>query len=420
MNARQRIELKRSQSRGRLGVIAMLDGEAVTTEIRTERDALLAELRESEPQLQAAIVAEAKDSAERREAGGEGTERRELIAKSELRNYVSAAVTQSQLSGPESELAAACPVSDQVKGQGGVGVPWEAISRKDRPKDEQRADASTALPSAGVQTVEQGFAGRVFAEGAAAFLGVGMVDVPIGEASYFILSAGTAPAFTDAGGVHDATAATLSGKVLEPKRLSAAYVLRLEDLARSAMLEEALRMDLAGALRESLDSAVVKGAANGPDGFLTAGVLPAVPDAAKSEKTFAGFISIAGGGVDGRFARNLREVRLMLAPQSYKAAASALASNGQVSGSDYLLERSGGLVASALIPAPASEIQGGLLSRVGVMGNATAALWSGVSLQIRDEFTKASSGEVRLTAIALFDFAVLRKDAFSAFKVDLS
>ena len=56
MTAQQKIELKRSEIRQRLGAIAEFEGEALTEAVASERDGLMTELRSSESQLQAAIA----------------------------------------------------------------------------------------------------------------------------------------------------------------------------------------------------------------------------------------------------------------------------------------------------------------------------------------------------------------------------
>ena len=44
-------------------------------------------------------------------------------------------------------------------------------------------------------------------------------------------------------------------------------------------------------------------------------------------------------------------------------------------------------------------------------------VWAqGVSLVVRDEFTRANRGEIRLQAIGLWDFAILRSDGFESLK----
>ena len=296
-----------------------------------------------------------------------------------------------------------------------VSVPWAALVPKRRRVErvESRVDASTALPAQGSQTIEREFVGRVFAGGGADFLGVRFDSVPVGEASHFVLTDGPAGAHKAAGADQDAVAATIVGKVLEPHRLTASYSFRVEDLARSMNLEEALRMDLAGALREAMDSAVLNGAADGPAGLLN--TLTA-PDDPTDEIQYAGIIRSASEGVDGRFARNLLQVRMLLGSETYQKVAGSFNSDGTMTGSDYLIQRSGGLAASALIPDAASDIQAGVLARMESPGNAVAALWQGVSLVVRDEFTRANRGEIRLQAIGLWDFAILRSDGFESLK----
>ncbi len=61
MTTRQKIELRRSEIRQRLGEISALEGEARTEEVATEQTALMTELRESESRLQAAIASEEQD-----------------------------------------------------------------------------------------------------------------------------------------------------------------------------------------------------------------------------------------------------------------------------------------------------------------------------------------------------------------------
>ena len=103
MTAQQKIELKRSEIRQRLGAIAELQGDDVTDDITTERDGLMGELRNSEGQLQAAIEAEATEtrgaSAVERLDDGEGVEYRGLVERSKLSAYVLESHRQGGLDG---------------------------------------------------------------------------------------------------------------------------------------------------------------------------------------------------------------------------------------------------------------------------------------------------------------------------------
>ena len=180
-------------------------------------------------------------------------------------------------------------------------------------------------------------------------------------------------------------------------------------------LEEALRQDLAGALREAMDSAVLNGAVDGPAGLLNT---LAAPDDPTDEIVYAGIIKVRRRKESmGDTRRNLLQVRMLLGSETYQKIAGSFNSDGTMTGSDYLIQRSGGLAASALIPDAASDIQAGVLARMEAPGNAVAAVWEqGVSLTIRDEFTRANRGEIRLQAIGLWDFAILRSDGFESLK----
>ena len=78
---------------------------------------------------------------------------------------------------------------------------------------------------------------------------------------------------------------------------------------------------------------------------------------------------------------------------------------------------SGGLQVSGNIPDAAATIQHGIIRR----GSARAAvcpIWEGVRM-IRDEITSAASGQVHVTALALFSFGFVRTAEFGirSFKV---
>lgn len=445
MTPRQKIELRRSEVRKRLGDIAGLEGDALTDEVREERDTLMVELRDSEPQLQAAIVAEDEErETSRREAGQdvvtreaetpEDREFRQLQDTVELRDYASALASKDgKLDTRAAELnaaiferngAASAEIRTQLlAGEDGVLVPWSALAgRAQRPapaRAEERADTASALPATGVQVGERDFVGRVFAGGAAAFLGVRFDTVPVGEASYFVLTAGATPESKAAGAEKDAEEASLTGIVMEPHRLSAAYTIRIEDLARSMRYEPGLRTDLIGAANEKIDSIVLNGEANGPDGFFDTLTDPTAPGAAVPTRAKA--VQLATQGVDGRYARNLREVRTLLGDESYRVVASLFTDQAETSAADYLLANSGGLAASALVPDAKNNIQGGMIARAGVMGNAVAAMWDMAAMTIvRDEYTRANRGEVRLQLNMLWDFKILRSDGFKRIAVRIA
>lgn len=258
--------------------------------------------------------------------GGHGAEVRALLGRAELGNYVGAAVENRAVEGAEAELSAA--LETRTAENGGVMIPWELL---DPGPGEQRAevrqDAATALTAtSGVGTVQDMIIARVFAETAAAFLGVRMKGVGVGQHSFPIITAG-----------------------------------------QTADLKAA-------------------GAA-----------------------TYAAFLSAYGGGVDGRYARSLMEVKLLVGAQTYGHAAAVTNQGSGATAVQYAQDSTGGLQGSALVPAPDSNVQQAILAKTGPggMDNSVCLTWPGVEM-IRDPYSRASQGEVALTAISLVDFALIR------------
>ena len=110
MTTRQQIELRHSEIRERLGVIAGLEGEQRTEAIAPEQTGLMTELRELEPRMQAAIAAEESDAntrGEQRTGDGETAEYRGLCERVRLSAYVHEAQKQVALDGAEAELRSA-------------------------------------------------------------------------------------------------------------------------------------------------------------------------------------------------------------------------------------------------------------------------------------------------------------------------
>ena len=79
-------------------------------------------------------------------------------------------------------------------------------------------------------------------------------------------------------------------------------------------------------------------------------------------------------------------------------------------------------MASDLLPDKdaTSNIQSAILAKTAAGPNATAAMWSGLSLTIRDEFTRAHRGEIRIQVSGLWDLAVLRTGGFEYLKIKLA
>ena len=328
--------------------------------------------------------------------GGHGSEVRSLLGQASLGSYISAAVENRSVNGAEAELQAALETRSPTSG--GVVIPWEMIApQESRAAVEHRTDTATALATtSGIGTMQDQIIQRVFAQTSAAFLGVRMVGVGVGQHSYPIITDGQVPDLKAAGVVHDATAATISASVLNPKRLTARYVIRVEDVAKLEGYETALRQDLQSAMGERLDHFVLN--ADDATAPQWKGFFDALADPSPAPSTVADygtFLKAFGGGVDGRYSRSLMETKLLVGASTYGHAASVVQAGSGESATAYAQRSTGGMMASALIADPASDIQQAILAKSGpgMSDNAVCPTWPGLEL-IRDFTSLSQQGEI--------------------------
>ena len=171
---------RQSQQRQRMAELAAVD--ELTDETRAELDTLERGTPDLERQLRAArVVVDAEGAGDTRETrdddDAEAREVRELRGRVRMSSYVVAAIEQRAADGVEAEYNAAI-------GLAGNRFPLELLAPV-----ETRATTDTDTATAPRRWVD-----RLFAETAAANLGITMESVPAGVASHPITTAGAAPA----------------------------------------------------------------------------------------------------------------------------------------------------------------------------------------------------------------------------------
>ena len=367
-------------------------------------DALNKEYAGLEVRFQSALIEEAAET-EATPSGdldGEGREVRRLEETVEIRNYFEAALNDYPLSGREAELESALGIA-------GIGtqLPWIALLS---PEERVEMRAATTAPSDS-DVVVANILGRVFAGGAASYLGVNFPSVPIGASNYPVLSNGVMPANVEGSGAANETAATLVANVLDPVRLTAQYLVRYEDLNKFRMMEEALRNDLQGAMTEAADAQIIAGNGTAPNvsGFNHALTAPDDPTAVAD---FAAYASTRAKLVDGRYAQSEDDVKVLVGATTYSHAAGIYQSGSGVSALSRLMPK-----VSPHVPAAASNIQAAIASRS--MNRAVAPMWPSIAL-IRDSVSGSAKGEIRVTALALWNFKVLDTSGYAALKIQVS
>ena len=437
MSPRQRLELRRSEIRQRLGELAALVGDALTKTVTVERDGIMAELRASEPQLQAAIAAEAADETRRDDVEGgaitpEERERLELRSRASLGNYLVAAMRGRAPNGAEAELQQAAGVD---------GIPIE-LWNVPRPEARQNGgDMETRAVTAAPATVGINLdvlRPMVFAPSIVDKLLVAMPAVKSGTfATGTITTAATADAVAKGADVPE-TDGGFTVATTTPHRVGASLNLSAEDIAAVGQqnFESILRQHISLALSDKLDDLLLNGAAadNDLSGFFARLTDPAAP--AAGLVNFDGFLAQFAGGIDGLWASTMSEVAIVAGVDTYRLSARTFrdrvidtgqrggVSLGGTSFADYARQHTAGWWTNKRMPATAVGIQQAILCRKGrsTMPTPTrlavAPHWGYISVD--DIFTGARKGERRyVLSVLVGDLILVQADAYAqvAFRV---
>ncbi len=416
MTNKQKIELRLSVVRSRLNEISGMEGDDFLPEIREEAATLEAEYGTLEVRHRAAIISEGQEeqAALGRYPDGstdsDGAELRSLLGRVSLADYLSPAIAGVGVVGAARELADALGVPSMGPG-GGVAIPWRLL--------EDRAYTST-LANDGPE-MQRPILQRLFGPGIMDTLGVRLDSVPVGKTEWPLITSGVAPA--QAKETVAAVAAVTAGfsfANLKPKRITGRYELTHEMIASVPAIEEALRRDLADAVKSSMSQQILTGpAATTSDPHTVEGLitnLTSVDDAAAADAARYG--KLHSEAVDGIHAQTEQQVSSVIGDETYRHAAGVYISGSGESGSELLMRRSGGCVASTYIPAVATKLQTAVLHAGGPLGggimrgDSVAAMWPTLSV-VRDVYSKASQGIV-LTWVGLWDAKVaLRAGAYA-------
>ena len=246
-----------------------------------------------------------------------------------------------------------------------------------------------------------------------------MPTVPIGTSGYPHLSGGTTFSQQATGGAQAAVAGVFAGAELAPLRATASYEYSVEDMYKLSGLEEALRRDLREGLSNLLSEQHLSGDGTAPN---VSGIRTAIPATPTTDPTdvdnFQEITQRFGGLVDGLNAYGLGDLRVLMSADTYAHAITQYRGNATtMSAYDWLMERCNGVEVSSRFPAAVADIAHSVIHKASYPErNAVAPVWQGLQL-VDDPYTLAQSGQRRITAILLHNFAVLQSDAWAHLKV---
>lgn len=407
----QSTKLQRRQSEIRQELATLSASDSPTDDQIARMGELDAEYRNNETRYRAALVAE---DTERREAGAELSTRgdrewSDLVGKFELRQVALLLDEGTPLAGQTAEIV------QEMRAHGGFQgcpVPWETL--------EQRAGETVGggVPDP-IRTMP--IIDRLFASSVAARMGVRTVNIPFGQNDYPIVSSSVAAGWGD-GELADVAGPTVfstGNKSLQP---NSNLGIQMEISRRSMKqvgngLEQAVRRDMSEAIRSALDQAVFLGTgANGqPTGILpgasAASVTETAVDAAATWSALRGAVTrfLTANAADGP-----GQVRVLMRPEVWDALEGAVFDSGSgLTEWDRVtrnIPAQNIAISSNTLDAPTGSptVSKVLLSTVASgVAPALLGLWGAVDL-IRDPYTLAKSGQLKLTALVTADVAILR------------
>ncbi len=393
----QTLAVRAGELRSRLGELGGM--AELSEENQKELDNLRSEYMDNERKQGALTIAgdvipepiETRDDAQ-------GREIRRLLARANLGTMLENIMEQRSHDGAEKE------VNDHY-GLGYRQIPITMLRDWAQPLETR---ARTEAP-ANVQGNQDEVLDYVFPMAMASFLNVDMPTVPVGAKIYPVMSTSPTIAVPAEGVTVPDTTGIFLAESLSPGRLQAAYTFSREDKATFPMMEETLRESLSMGISDGLDAQVIAGI-NGLLG--TSGLTLRTGDAG-AEATFATYRGLLFDSetIDGRYASMPADIRMVMGPAAFNHAGGIYrTANSDISALENLISNSGGVRASAHVPAPSTNDQD-VIVRKGMRRAMVAPLWMGLDI-IYDELTQAATGEIVLTAVALFSVKIIRADDF--------
>ena len=248
--------------------------------------------------------------------------------------------------------------------------------------------------------------GYVFPASVAEFLSIPTPIVTTGDKTFPVLTSDPAPSTPAENDPVTETTGAFSADVLTAGRIQASFFWSREDANRMMGMAEALRDALQSALVDQLDSEIMQGT----NGLLTGTNLPNHNRGSASD--YAHYVAeLLYGRVDGQYAGDLSDIRVVMGAGTFANAATKLPTNGEENALARIRNDSGGVRVSAHVPAVTNADKQNALVRLGARRDMVAPVWGGVTL-IPDEITKAANGQIVLTAVLMHAVGIQRAAGF--------
>jgi len=400
------MKLTRRQSEIRQHIAELAGAESLTDETRSKLDAFDKEYQDNERKFRAALILE---NEEREKAKGDletrsDREFSEMMQGFELRQVALALDEGASLTGQTAEIV------QELRSQGGfrgVPVPWQAL--------EQRNTVASGTPDP-VQT--RPIIDRLFPGSMASQMGAQMIAIDSGSVDYPVTTSSVTAgwAATEGGNVTTGAAYATTDRPLTPDHnLGVQMRITRKALKQSgAALEAAIRRDMAGAMGAEMDRAVFlgTGADGQPLGVISGAATYGIPvTAIDTMASYAAFRGAVTAFMVANAASGPGQVQALIRPELWDFLDGELITGTAVSEWDRLTRVMPNVAMSSnALAAPAgAELASSALLTTSTGGVAPifVGAWGAIDV-IRDIYTDAQSGGLRLTALATMDITVAR------------
>ena len=404
------VKITRRQSEIRQQLATLAGKEKPTEDEVRSLETLDLEFRTNETRYRAALIAE---DTERREAGADletraGGEWDNLVAGFEVRQVALALDEGRALTGRTAEVV------QELRSQGGfrgMPVPWLALERR---------AGETIASGTPNPLMTRPIIDRIFPDSVAARMGAQMISIPSGSVEWPVTTSAVTAGWqaTELGTVAGPTAYATTDKALAPNNTLGIQmrISRKTLLQSGSALEDAVRRDMNGAIQQALDAAIFLGTGSSGQPL---GIIPGVATygitstAIGAVATWSVFRAAVARFMTANAVASPDAVKLLIRPEVWSYMDGVLITSTAVSEWDRMVANiptgniamnTNALAAPTGSPLACTAL---LTTATGGVAPIFVGAWGAVDL-IRDPYSDAQSGGLRVTALATLDLTVAR------------
>ncbi|MBX9823523.1 MAG: phage major capsid protein [Xanthobacteraceae bacterium] len=406
------VKISRRQSEIRQMLAGLVGKEKPTEDETRSIESLDLEFRNNETRYRGALIVEdneRRDAKDELESRG-GNEWAALIGKFELRQVALHLDEGAKIDGPTAE------VISELRSHGGYRgcpVPWQALERRAG----ETVASGTPSPVATAPIID-----RIFADSAAVRMGASIINIAQGGVDYPLTSSAVTAgwATSETGNVAGPTVYATTDRPLRPDHtLGIQMRITRKTLKQSGdALEQAVRRDMNGAIGEKLDVAAFlgSGSAGEPTGVFAlaevsgSDIFTAPVDAIAS---WSAFREAVMRFMLSNAASSPAAIKMLIRPEVWSDMDDTLIEGTAVSEWDRMLKNIPAqnivMSSNALADPAGSPLASKALLTTTVNGVPPifVGTWGAIDL-IRDPFSDAASGGLRLTALVTADVTYSR------------